>query len=148
MPSGARLMSAILMALAMTGAVFIAAFHDTTLAPARDRLMMLAAAVGAFFGWGMLGGRLGKGFARSAGRSLATITIGFFWFFAILAMRSLWLSLGAGLYRGRPMEAMGALVERFMGFASYAFDIRVILAAAVGALIAGAIGEYSRMIWN
>lgn len=148
MPSGARLMSAILLALAMIGAVYLAAYHDPGLATARERLYGLAAGVGAVLGWTMLGRRLGQGFAKTAGWSLSTMAVAGVWFFAILAIRSVWISLMAGQHRGRPVQALEALVQQFFIFAGHAADIRVLLAAAVGALIAGAMSEYARMIWN
>jgi hypothetical protein len=148
MPSGARLVAAILMALALMGAVWLAGYHDPVLLDARLQLLQLAGVVGLFFGWGMLGRRLGSGFRSAASRSVATMVVAGFWFFALLAMFSVYRSLEAGLYRGRPVQAVEAVVERFWEFAAYAGDIRVIVAALVGALIAGLFGEYCRMIWN
>ncbi|MEM9050133.1 MAG: TrgA family protein [Pseudomonadota bacterium] len=148
MPTGARLMTAVLLGLAMVGAAYIAAFHDPSLVTARERLFGLAGVVGAFFGWTMLGRKLGRGFASSAGWSLSAITIAGFWFFAILAMRSSYVAMMAGQYRGRPVQALEATVETFIIFAGYAADLRVVVVAVTGGIIAGAMGEYARMIWN
>lgn len=149
MPSGARLMSGVMMALAMMGAIWLAAFHDPTIGlHARNQALMLGAAAGLFFGWTMLGRRLGRGFPRAMGWSLSTMLVTGFWFFAILAARTTTLSAFAGQHRGRPVQALEALVEQFFIYAQYATDPRVVVAAAVGALVAGAMGEYARMIWN
>lgn len=149
MPSGSRLLTGLLFALAMMGCVYLAAFHEPALMGDRNRLFGLAAGLGFFFGWTMLGSRLGKGFARTAGRSLATMAIAGFWFFAFLAARSVVLPMlnQVRLYP-EPIQALEALVDRFMVLIGYAADPRILIAAVLGALIAGAIGEYSRMIWN
>jgi hypothetical protein len=149
MPSGAKLMAAILFALAMVGAVYLSAYHDQSIGETRNRLFGLAALLGAFCGWTMLGTRLGQGFVKTAGRSLAVMVLSGFWFFAILAARSVMIPMlnQVRLYP-EPMDAIEALTTRFVNYMSYAGDINVLLAAFVGALIAGALSEYFRMIWN
>ncbi|MEL6235330.1 MAG: TrgA family protein [Pseudomonadota bacterium] len=148
MPTGARLMTSLLMGLAMVGAVYLAAFHDPSLITTRERMFGLAGAIGAFFGWSVLGRRLGDGFGRSAGWAMTTLALSCFWMFAILAMRYSYNGMMAGLYRGQPMQALEATVQQFFIYAAYGADLRVIVAGVVGALIAGAMGEYARMIWN
>jgi hypothetical protein len=149
MPSGARLMSGSMLALAMIGAIYLAAWHDPSIGVgARDRLFVPGGVIGFFFGWWMLGRKLGRGFARTLGWSISTMAVTGFWFFAFLAARSTTVSVLAGQHRGRPVQALEAMVEQLFIFAQYAADVRVLLAAMVGALIAGAMGEYARMIWN
>lgn len=149
MPTGARLMSAIMLALAMMGAIWLAAWHDPSIgAAARNRLMLPGAVAGALFGWWMLGGRLGRGFLAAMGWAITTMITAGFWFLAFLALRSTTFAVLAGQHRGRPVQALEALVDQFLIYLWLASDIRVLLAAAVGALIAGAMGEYARMIWN
>jgi hypothetical protein len=149
MPSGARLMAAILLALAMMGGVYLAAYHDPELAESRNSLFGLAAGLGAFCGWTMLGSRLGNGFLKTAGWSMAVMTLTGFWFLFILAARQAMLPMlnMVRLYPD-PLDAFEALISRFMGYVGYIADVQVLLAAFLGALIAGAISEYCRMIWN
>lgn len=148
MPTGARLMSAILLGLAMAGTAYIAVYHQPSMTTSPQRLYGLAALVGAFFGWSMLGRKVGRGFVKISGWSLSTMANAGFWLLFVLAARRLYLALMVGQHRGHPVEALEALVTQIGIYAGYAADSRVLIAAALGALIAGAISEYCDMIWN
>lgn len=147
MPSGARLMAAILLSLSAMGALTIGAMHIDEVARERGVLLPLAALLGAFFGWSALGGRLGAGFAKAFERGILAMLMVWFWGTLIVAGEHVYRGLQAHYYK-QPMDAVNGLVGKFIEMMGIFVDVRIALAALIGGMIAGAISEYTSMIWN
>ena len=148
MLTGGRLAAAILMMLAMIGAMVTYLddarfFREDWPAP-----IVAAALIGFAAGWSQLGGSLGRDFLASGMFGIGAAVVAIVFFALIYGIRSAWIT-HFGVQFDAPIDVVAHIITTGLTVLESAIASRRTLAALIlGSMTAGIIAEYFNRIWR
>jgi len=151
MPTAARLVAAISLAIASAAMVIVLAMYypDAKLDRYMPRIFIVFGGLGALVGWYSLGRRVefeeGIGIALGIRAALTTMA----WVILALGISYVIMEILDDKFRGlEPMAAIRALVEQCMFFAAYLFHTKVFGIAIGMGIIAGLLTRGAHRKWR
>lgn len=148
MLTGGRLAAALLMMLAMIGAMVTYLDDARFFREDWPTPIIAAAAIGFAAGWSQLGGNLGRDFLASGMFGIGAAIVAVVFFALLYGMRSAWIT-HFGVQFDAPIDVVSHIVSTGLRVVESAVASRRTLAALVfGSLISGIIAEYFNRVWR
>ncbi|MEM9011609.1 MAG: TrgA family protein [Pseudomonadota bacterium] len=147
MPTAARLFAAVFLAIAAMMATTVAQVFQPEAAKGGEDLFWYMGAVGLVIGWLSLGRRVMDPETSYFGNGVAATVAVFIYGIVFMALYEVGDNMRFHLYR-EPMDAVLAAVNRFMEYSATALDIRVVLAAFTGAILAAYFARFVGYFWR
>lgn len=147
MPTGAKLVAAIALALAAFGVSGVVSFRFEVLEHQGGVSGGLFALIGGIIGWM----RLGPAADISYGRAWATGVGGAFatYFIIVLAASTHYVYRGLGFHAYKDVDALvNGFFKKTFEYAMYIFDWQVLAATIVGGLLAGIFAGFAGRLWT